>query len=374
MSKITEKVVSSMSRSELEKYRHTPGTDLAVKIGRAKEMEEYAGLKDYLQKLSDEKSAKINETDSAGMTSLHCAVAFSSLPSVILLLKYGAKVNVKDDLGFTPLFLATGRYADKEIATHLIQEGKADVNSRNKTGGTALHGAALMGNKECLELLLKHGADPRREDEDGTTPFELTSDETILGILHEAIAESDRQKEESGALCLQCGKHGENMKRCSQCQQALYCDRNCQIKHWHTQHKQQCEGFVLARPHVMNCDTDDVQMSFYHVHGSSNRNVKMFSRKPYEANQRMAFLKRKRFIVKVQTPLGTAHRDMMVYNVDRSCEGFIHGTEKGYPKLQSRIKKEGMMGIKAFFWAEICDDQSGEFKVFHGKTAPFQNW
>ncbi|WAR26464.1 TNKS-like protein [Mya arenaria] len=310
MSKITEKVVSSMSRSELEKYRHTPGTDLAVKIGRAKEMEEYAGLKDYLQKLSDEKSAKINETDSAGMTSLHCAVAFSSLPSVILLLKYGAK-----------------------IATHLIQEGKADVNSRNKTGGTALHGAALMGNKECLELLLKHGADPRREDEDGTTPFELTSDETILGILHEAIAESDRQKEESGALCLQCGKHGENMKRCSQCQQALYCDRNC---------------FVLARPHVMNCDTDDVQMSFYHVHGSSNRNVKMFSRKPYEANQRMAFLKRKRFIVKVQTPLG-------------------------YPKLQSRIKKEGMMGIKAFFWAEICDDQSGEFKVFHGKTAPFQN-
>lgn len=32
------------------------------------------------------------------------------------------------------------------------------------------------------------------------------------------------------------------------------------------------------------------------------------------------------------------------------------------------------MGVKAFFWADLCEGNSGEFKVYHGKTAPFQNW
>ena len=37
------------------------------------------------------------------------------LPGVILLLKYGALVNAKDMLGFTPLFLATGMSEKRTI-------------------------------------------------------------------------------------------------------------------------------------------------------------------------------------------------------------------------------------------------------------------
>ena len=46
----------------------------------------------------------------------------------------------------------------------------------------------------------------------------------------------------------------------------------------------------------------------------------------------------------------------------------------GYKPLAARIKKEGFKGIKAFFWAELCEASDGTFKVFPGKTAPYQDW
>ena len=45
-----------------------------------------------------------------------------------------------------------------------------------------------------------------------------------------------------------------------------------------------------------------------------------------------------------------------------------------YGKLARRIRTEGFMGIKAFFWADLCEGNNGEFKVYYGKAAPFQNW
>ena len=41
----------------------------------------------------------------------------------------------------------SGRYPHAQIALHLIKEGQAAVDAVTKTGGTALHGAALQGNK-----------------------------------------------------------------------------------------------------------------------------------------------------------------------------------------------------------------------------------
>ena len=46
----------------------------------------------------------------------------------------------------------------------------------------------------------------------------------------------------------------------------------------------------------------------------------------------------------------------------------------GYRALAEKIRREGYMGVKAFFWAELTDKQDGTFKVFHGKPAPFQKW
>lgn len=47
----------------------------------------------------------------------------------------------------------------------------------------------------------------------------------------------------------------------------------------------------------------------------------------------------------------------------------------GYKELRDLIAKEGFMGIKAFFWAEMNSDlDDGSFKVFHGQCAPYQSW
>ena len=45
--------------------------------------------------------------------------------------------------------------------------------------------------------------------------------------------------------CFHCGKHGHNLRRCSQCAQAYYCDADCQRKHWR-KHKPVCRAAVAA--------------------------------------------------------------------------------------------------------------------------------
>ena len=40
------------------------------------------------------------------------------------------------------------------------------------------------------------------------------------------------------ALCLNCGQIG--LKKCGKCLEALYCGRDCQVKHWRSEHKRVC--------------------------------------------------------------------------------------------------------------------------------------
>ena len=45
--------------------------------------------------------------------------------------------------------------------------------------------------------------------------------------------------------CFHCGKHGHNLRRCSQCAQAYYCDADRQRKHWR-KHRPVCRAAVAA--------------------------------------------------------------------------------------------------------------------------------
>ena len=46
--------------------------------------------------------------------------------------------------------------------------------------------------------------------------------------------------------CFHCGKHGHDLRRCSQCAQAYYCDNDCQRKHWR-KHRSVCWAAVAGR-------------------------------------------------------------------------------------------------------------------------------
>lgn len=49
-----------------------------------------------------------------------------------------------------------------------------------------------------MKLLLENGADPRTEDSEGTTAFELAKNAEVRSLLHDAVIEMDHKKEISG--------------------------------------------------------------------------------------------------------------------------------------------------------------------------------
>lgn len=80
------------------------------------------------------------------------------------LLLAGAKIDVRDRDGFTPLMLAIAG-GNQKMATFLIEQ-KADVNRRNKIGQTALMLAAQAGYRRLAVQLIQAGADVRAMDND----------------------------------------------------------------------------------------------------------------------------------------------------------------------------------------------------------------
>ena len=98
----------------------------------------------------------------------------------------GAKVNGRDDLGFTPLLRAVIR--DKLPATEFLISKGADVNA-SASGETALGWAVYKKDVRLVELLLDHGARVDAKTHDGRTPLlMLISESSCLGK-NERLAE-----------------------------------------------------------------------------------------------------------------------------------------------------------------------------------------
>ena len=65
----------------------------------------------------------------------------------------------KDSLERTLLYISS-RNGYYDIVEFLIKLG-ADINARQKTGSTPLHGAAFYGHESIVKLLLENGCDPK---------------------------------------------------------------------------------------------------------------------------------------------------------------------------------------------------------------------
>ena len=132
-----------------------------------------------------------NEADGDGWTALHAAAVFNHLQIVKLLLQAGAAVDTRSHGGFTPLLNAAqaeapvvaalldagadpaaqeaglgwrplSRFAEyaNAPAVRLLLDAGAEVDAGDFSGATALMDAAEAGSAECVELLLRAGADP----------------------------------------------------------------------------------------------------------------------------------------------------------------------------------------------------------------------
>lgn len=113
--------------------------------------------------------AKVDVQDMWGKTPLAYLVKKASVKTIKLLLDSKADVNLEDDEGETPLFPAVCR-EDMEIVRLLVDQG-ADVNQSTEDGKTPLHKACLRNNLEIIKYLLRSGAKIDALDYKGRTPL-----------------------------------------------------------------------------------------------------------------------------------------------------------------------------------------------------------
>ncbi len=151
-----------------------------------------------------EHGADVNEQSEYGWTPLLTAVQNRYYKFASYLLEHGADPKIQNKGGWSPLYIATdnrniegGDYPTRkpdmdhlEIIKELIEHG-ADVNARMRSstetrtifthqwlyeeGATPFLRAAQSSDLVLMKLLLEHGADPKIDTEDGTTPLMVAS-------------------------------------------------------------------------------------------------------------------------------------------------------------------------------------------------------
>jgi ankyrin repeat protein len=176
------------------------------------------GLLDRMPAFMGTKGANLEQTDRRGhRTALMYAAEHGQVAAIDLLLKAGAKIDQKDDRGNTALIwsLLNG----SEAAAQQILKSSPDVQNANSQGETALilaaqmesnalvnellrrgastagardwvsaiHYAALRGNKEMVQALLRAKAEVDPHGKGGMTPLMLASQEGHVEVVAQLL-------------------------------------------------------------------------------------------------------------------------------------------------------------------------------------------
>ncbi|KAI9933187.1 hypothetical protein ASPWEDRAFT_30041 [Aspergillus wentii DTO 134E9] len=132
--------------------------------------------------------ADISMRDDMGITPLHQAARAGDCPILDMLMQHGADVNSQTKNGRTPLIEAIAVDSDRKphlLVTTMLLERGADVGLTSSDGRTVLHEMASMPQKRLNELdinvvslLLDNGADPTARDHNGQLASDLAARES----------------------------------------------------------------------------------------------------------------------------------------------------------------------------------------------------
>ena len=134
---------------------------------------------------------------------LRRAVQEGDAEFVKLLLDKGTDVNTKDEIGETPLLMAS-QFGHSGVVGALLDNG-ADANLKNKSGYTALHYAAISGNYHVGKLLTDRGADINARDKDGWTALMWAANRgfpDLVELLLEKGADVNAKDEKGSTLLM----------------------------------------------------------------------------------------------------------------------------------------------------------------------------
>ena len=141
--------------------------------------------------------AKVNgwDVNKAG-DPLLTAVMMNHIDAARLLLAHGADPNVRDNVGDSPLRWCTENgYLEMARLLLLCGATKTIHESGGPTGLNALGFAASGLHVDMVRLLLAHGADPRIEDVDDMTTFRILQCAVENGWIPDDPASQERLRE-----------------------------------------------------------------------------------------------------------------------------------------------------------------------------------
>jgi ankyrin repeat protein len=123
-----------------------------------------------------------------GATPLLRAAKALDAPAVKLLVEFGAKLDLPNNAGITPVMAAAGMgsvdadtrgvYTTEDTpqrsvdTLRILLDAGADVNSRDPRGQTPIHAASFWGWNAAVQFLFDRGADPAVKDNGGKTPID----------------------------------------------------------------------------------------------------------------------------------------------------------------------------------------------------------
>lgn len=124
---------------------------------------------------SGKENIDINAQNHLGDTALHVAADDNSY-LVPLLIEAGAKVDVRNKLGKTPLhILASGAKPRAAAISVLVKNGASLDHPRDNEEMTPLHSAILAGNVDCIDTMVDLGADIEAPGNFGNRPLHIAA-------------------------------------------------------------------------------------------------------------------------------------------------------------------------------------------------------
>lgn len=123
-------------------------------------------------KMISEEKYDISTPDSVYSTLLHTAVEYDQIEMLRMLIDYGMDINIKSSeltLCNTALMDAVRKGSLNMVDT--ILELNGEINGQNNLGLTPLAIASLNGHTKIALYLLSKEADPTIEDNEGKTPY-----------------------------------------------------------------------------------------------------------------------------------------------------------------------------------------------------------